>query len=268
MERTNQKTIFMNKLIYVAMLCFLFTGHVQAQSDASAGKPNFFNTNMDYGVQAQFSIGGSSPVGLPREIRKIKSFNPGLQIGLEVNATKWLQDNGKWGIRTGIRFETKGMKTKARVKNYLTEVVKDGSKIRGYYTGVVETNVQNTYLTLPALAVYRLSDSWNLYGGLYFSVLLDNTFDGYVSDGYLRQGTPIGTKITFEDDAQAPYDFSNDVRKFQWGTQIGTEWKMNRNFKLLADVTYGFNNILEKDFESIDFSMHNIYLNIGFGYRF
>ena len=243
------------------------TGGVQAQSGTS-NHPNFFNTDIDYALQAQFSIGGSSPLGLPQTIRKIESFNPGLQVGLEANATKWLGEKKILGVRTGLRFETKGMKTKARVKNYLTEIVKDNAKEKGYYTGKVETNVQNTYLTLPVLAVYKLSNRWNLYGGLYFATLLDNSFDGNVSDGYLRQNTPTGTKITFEEGSQAFYDFSENVRKFQWGTQVGAEWLLNQHFKFLTDLTYGFNNILEKDFNSIDFSMHNIYLNVGFGYTF
>lgn len=256
----------MNRVLYIVAACFLSTLGLQAQEATTSREANFFNKNMDYAVQAQFSVGGSSPLGIPRTIRKIDTFNPGFKFGLEANATKWIDK--KWGVRTGFRFEEKGMKTEATVKNYLTEVVKDGSKVRGYYTGNVETNVSNTYLTLPVLAVYKVSDKWNLYSGLYFSALLDNTFDGNVSDGYLRQNTPTGSKITFEEGSQAPYDFSDNVNKFQWGMQLGAERRMNKNFKLLADVTYGFNNIFEKDFTSIDFSMHNIYLNVGFGYNF
>ncbi len=258
----------MHRLLYIIAIFMIATGYVQAQSGTSSHNTNFFRTAIDYSIQAQFSIGGSSPLGLPQTIRKIESYNPGLQVGLEANATKWLGKSKNWGFRSGIRFETKGMKTEARVKNYLTEIVKDDAKVKGYYTGKVETDVQNTYLSVPVLAVYKLSDRWNLYGGLYFSALLDNTFDGNVSNGYLRQNTPTGTKITFEKGSQASYDFSENVRKFQWGTQIGAEWRMNQHFKLLTDVTYGFNNIMEKDFSSIDFSMHNIYLNVGFGYNF
>jgi hypothetical protein len=33
----------------------------------------------------------------------------------------------------GVRVEGKGMKTKAEVKNYLTEIKQDNSKVRGYY---------------------------------------------------------------------------------------------------------------------------------------
>lgn len=168
----------------------------------------------------------------------------------------------------GLRFEGKGMTTEATVKNYLTEIIQDKSKIRGYYTGRVKTTVKNTYITFPISAVYHLSNKWSVYGGLYLSGLIDKNFDGYVSDGYLRQNTPVGAKITFEEGGSAPYDFSDEVNKFQWGAQLGGEWTMNKHFRLFADLTYGFNGVLNSDFTAISFSMHNIYLNLGFGYQF
>ena len=35
-----------------------------------------------------------------------------------------------------------------------------------------------------------------------------------------------------------------------------------------ADVTWGLNNIFQKDFDTITFNMYPIYLNLGFGYAF
>lgn len=261
----------MKYILSTLILFFAVTNATLAQEHAKQEEQpfyDFFTSNMDYQIRAQFSIGGSSPLGLPREIRKIESYNPTLQLGLEANATKWFSDNRKWGVRVGLRFEGKGMTTEATVKNYLTEIIQDKSKIRGYYTGRVKTTVKNTYITFPISAVYHLSNKWNVYGGLYLSGLIDKNFDGYVSDGYLRQNTPVGAKITFEEGGSAPYDFSDEVNKFQWGTQVGGEWTMNKHFRLFADLTYGFNGVLNSDFTAISFSMHNIYLNLGFGYQF
>ena len=191
-----------------------------------------------------------------------------MQLGVKANVTKWLTDEHKWGVRTGIRIEGKGMKTDARVRDYVTQINYNGAQVKGNFTGDVKTQVRNTYLTVPVLATYNVNSSWNVYGGLYFSAVIDKTFDGYVYDGYLRQTDPTGQKLIFEDGKKADYDFSNDVRKFQWGTQVGAEWKMNEHFFLFGDVTYGFNGVLNKDFDAISFSMHNIYLNLGFGYQF
>lgn len=244
------------------------TSYAQTNDTLANTTTGFFTSNIDYQVRAQFSIGGSTPLGLPREIRKIERYSPTLQLGLEANATKWLTLEKKWGIRLGLKAEGKGMKTEAMVKNYLTEIQQGSSKVRGYYTGKVQTTVENTYITIPVSAVYYLSEEWRFYGGFYFSGILDQRFEGSVSEGYLRQNAPTGTKITFEEGSSATYDFSDEVRQFQWGTQLGGEWKMNRHFRLFAEGTYGFNGLLHKDFNAISFTLHNIYLNMGFGYEF
>jgi hypothetical protein len=179
-----------------------------------------------------------------------------------------VSDNKKWGIRVGIRTEGKGMKTEAVVKNYYTEVIKDNGKLNGYFTGSVETEVKNTYVTMPVSVVYKVSPRWKLYGGLYASILVDKNFSGYVSDGYLRQDTPIGTKVIFENGGKANYNFSNDLRLFQWGGQLGAEWHLNKHFILFPELNYGINGIFKSEFKSISFALHNIYLNLGFGYKF
>lgn len=252
-------------LLLIASL-FVLVGNVDA-SNKGAFK-SFFTENIDYEVNAQFAIGGSIPINFPQEIRSIESFNPGMQLGLGLQATKWLCNDQDWGVRLGARFQAKGMTTEARVKNYFTEVIMDNASINGYYTGLVNTEVKNTYVVVPVSVVKSLSDRWNIYGGLNVAFLIDNGFTGYVSDGYLRQGSPIGEKVVFEGEGRGPYDFSNDIRTFQWGAQIGGEYSLNKDFNIFANLDYDFNNVFKKDFSAITFTMHNLYLNIGFGYKF
>ncbi|WP_413511078.1 porin family protein [Myroides odoratus] len=254
------------KSIYTILLCSLALSTFSQENETQ--KQQFLKDNMTYQLRSQFSIGGASPLGLPREIRKIKNYNPTLQLGMEANATKWFTDEHKWGIRVGIKVEGKGMKTDARVKDYLTEINYNGANVKGNFTGDVKTEIRNTYLTIPILATYNLNEHFNLYGGLYISTAIDRSFDGYVYDGYLRQSNPTGQKLIFEDGKKADYDFSNEVNRFQWGAQFGTEWKVNDHFFLFGDATYGFNSLLDRDFDAISFTMHNIYLNLGFGYQF
>lgn len=260
----------MKKIFLSAIMGFSTLALAQENTQIEKDNQHFFNHNIDYQVKANASIGGSSPIawGLPREIRKIENYTPLPDLGLEINATKWLSDQQKWGIRVGLRSETKGMKTKARVKNYHTEISQEGDKLQGYFTGLVETKVKNTYITIPVSAVYKLSPKWNIYAGLYVSSAVDKTFEGNVSDGYLHQDTPVGNKVLFDNDSFATYDYSNEVRTFQWGAQIGTEWYFAGNFFFFPELNYGFNQIFNSDFKTISYSLHNIYLNVGFGYKF
>ncbi|MEG1563871.1 MAG: porin family protein, partial [Bacteroides sp.] len=155
------------------------------------------------------------------------------------------------------------------VKNYSMEIIgTQGERVSGAWTGGVKTKVRNSYVTIPVLAAYKLSKRWNLKAGPYVSYLLEGEFSGNVYEGYLREGNPTGVKVEFKDDQTASYDFSNNLRKFQWGAQLGSEWKAFKHLNVYADLIWGLNNIFQKDFKTITFSMYPIYLNIGFGYAF
>ena len=69
-------------------------------------------------------------------------------------------------------------------------------------------------------------------------------------------------------DNPATYDFSEDLRKFQWGAQLGAEWKAFSHLNVYADLTWGLNSIFKKDFKTITFDMYPIYGTLGFAYAF
>ena len=253
-------------LIGILVVFGFFAANAQ---DAPSGEKSSLFQNTEFQIRAGFSIGGSAPIPFPIEIRKIERYDPTLALGLEASLTKWLGDNQRWGIRTGLRAEGRGMKTEAEVKDYYTEVISDGGqKVTGNFTGMVQTTVKNSYFTIPVLAVYDITKRWNLYGGLYFSALIEKNFSGYVYDGYLREGGATGSKLIFEGDDKGPYDFSDDLRVFQWGALVGGEWRLQKHLQLFSELTWGFNDLFENDFKTVTFHMYSIYLNIGFGYRF
>lgn len=112
----------------------------------------------EYEIRAGVSIGGTSPLPLPVEIRSIDAYNPTLAFMLEGNAIKWLGKTKKWGVITGVRLETKNMITKATVKNYGMEIIgNDGNRLKGNWTGGVKTKVRNAYITVPVLGAYKIN---------------------------------------------------------------------------------------------------------------
>lgn len=224
---------------------------------------------LEYEIKAGFNIGGTLPIPFPEEIRSIDSYSPSLAISIEGNVTKWLGKEQKWGITAGLKMENKGMRATATVKDYSMEIIGDeGEKVAGHWTGGVRTKVQNSFLTLPVLAAYRLTPRWNVKAGAYISYLMDGDFSGDVYDGYLREGDPTGPKVEFSNGKKAVYDFSDDQRKFRWGLQAGADWKAFKHLKVYADLCWGMNDIFKKEFETITFDMYEVYLNIGFGYAF
>lgn len=255
---------------YILLLAItLVSVHTWAQENRTKTLINAALHGWEYESKAGFNIGGTLPLPFPEEIRNIKSYNPTLSITIEGNMTKWLGEQKRWGVVTGLRLENKGMRTKAEVKNYGMEIIgEDGNRLKGNWTGGVRTKVQNSYLTIPILAAYKLNQRVNLKAGAYFSYLMDGDFSGHVYEGYLRKDDPTGEKVNFNNGAIASYDFSSDLRNFQWGAQLGVDWKAFKHLKVYADLNWGMNDIFNKDFKTITFDMYAVYLNVGFGYAF
>ena len=253
----------------ILLLSVLMATPLFAQEDRSPGMIKSALLGLEYQVKAGVSIGGTAPLPMPVEIRKIEGFNPTMLFAVEGNVTKWFHNSEKWGARVGIRLENKGMTTDARVLNYGMEIIGDGGElVQGRWTGDVRTHVKNTYLTFPISAVYRLNRRFNFTLGPYVSYMFEGDFSGHVSNCYLREGDPTGNKVIFENDKSAAYDFSSDLRRFQWGAQLGCEWRALKHLNVYADLTWGLNGIFKGDFHTITFPLYPIYLTAGFGYVF
>lgn len=252
----------------ITIICLLFTmlGGVFAQKDRTESILRSLSKGLEYSVRAGLLLGGTSPLPLPAEIRSIESYDPTLCVSVEGDVHKRF---GKWGMLLGVRLETKGMETDAKVKNYhMKMVASDQGEMEGNFTGNVKTKVRNTYLTFPLLATYQVSKRWDLKLGPYFSYVTNRDFSGSVYDGYLRDGDPIGQKVEITKDNPATYDFSQDLRRFQWGAQLGADWKAFSHLNVYADLTWGLNSIFNKDFKTITFDMYPIYATLGFAYAF
>lgn len=259
--------------IYNILFCLLILTMiplpVYAQKDRNESLIRSAFYGLEYQIKAGISIGGTAPIPLPVQIRSIDSYNPTLATSIEGEVTKWFTSPKNAGITVGIRLENKAMITKATVKSYNMEILgPTGEKISGVWTGGVKTKVSNTYLTFPVLATYKPAERWRMKAGPYFSYLISGDFSGNVYEGYLREGSPIGPKVSFTDGKTATYDFSDNLRHFQWGAQIGAEWRAFKHLNVYADLTWGLNDIFASDFHTITFTMYPISLNIGFGYAF
>ena len=245
------------KFALLAFLSFLSI-NIFAQESRSERIIKSEKAGWEYRLNTGFNIGGTSPLPLPVEIRSINNYNPEAQFFLEAMATRWFKAK-PWGLSIGLRVENKGMTTDASVKNYGMEIINDGTKVKGNWTGNVETTVNNSYLTLPILLNYSLNDRFIFNFGPYISYKLSGQFSGSVYDGYLREGDPTGEKVEFKDGKMASYDFSNELRTVQYGLQLGESWRAYKHLYVISNLTWGLNDVFKKDFNTISFNMYPIY---------
>ena len=218
-------------------------------------------------IRAGYSIGATTPIPLPETIRSIDGYRltPSFMVGFDA----MLPLRGKWGVALGLHFENKGMEGDVTTKAYHMELVKGDSRIEGLFTGHVKQKVTQWMLTIPLQATLQLGRKVTLKGGPYMSVLLSSDFSGIASDGYLRQGDPTGAKILMgsKEDEWASYDFSDEMRRMQFGIGIGADWQVYRRLGVSADLNLGLTGIFPGDFKTVEQSLYPIYGTIGIFYR-
>ena len=82
-------------IIILAAMLTAGTNLLKAQSSEHKGLLWSSLHGLDYEFKAGVNIGGTSPLPLPKEIRGLDSYSPGLAITLEGNATKWIDARQK-----------------------------------------------------------------------------------------------------------------------------------------------------------------------------
>src|SRR5574344_565666 len=148
----------MKKIIVSIFSILVCSVGAVAQNDRSETLVNAEKNGWEYEVKAGVNIGGASPMPLPVEIRSIQSYSPRLNGSLEGTITRWFGEKKKWGVSSGLRLEVKGMRTGANVKSYSTEIIDVDSKVAGYWTGYVNTKYSSSFLTVPVMAQYLLTE--------------------------------------------------------------------------------------------------------------
>ena len=224
-------------------------------------------------VRAGYVLGGTTPLPLPAEIRKINEFSPRGGISLGIDAYRMF--NKRWGVSLGAHFFWEGFHTSADVKNYYVWLEQEGEVTKGYFTGTNVTNTEMWGVTIPLLATFRLSPRWNISLGPYMSYYFKQTFTGEVYDnndgvGYLREDTPTGTKILMsrEKPTSYPDDFAENMLPLSAGIEVGFDWKALRHMNVFGKLDLGLTNIWSPSFEAISFKMYPIYATIGVAYRY
>jgi hypothetical protein len=248
----------MKRGLFIIVFIGFLGGFLSAQDSLLHKK----NESWEFKINAGYNIGGTSPLPMPVEVRKIEKFSPPAfapHVALEV--IRWFTP--RWGLSAQLTLDYKGFTVKDSVLNLHTEIEMDGDPYTGNFTGHNETKIRNSYLTLPVMATYRISSRWIVQGGFYIAYLYSPSFTGTASDGYIRKGSPVGEKVEVP---EATFDFSDELRNFDVGLQAAAEWEFAKNFAIRGQLAWGLLPIFPSDFTGTSFKMYNIYGTLGVSY--
>lgn len=218
-------------------------------------------------LRAGLIVGGTTPLPLPAEIRSINTYSrEGGGFSLGADAYKYF--NRRWGMAAGLHLFTQGMGTGADVKDYNMAIVMGDDKVEGRFTGTDVTETRMIGFTLPVMATWRAGARWNLNLGPYFSYWFYRDFEGEVYDGYLREGSPVGQKITISRENPATYSFNDDMRRVSWGIELGVDFRVVRHMNVFGILDWGLSDVFHSNFKTVDFPMYPLYATVGVAYYY
>lgn len=264
----------MKHKLYIIAALFSLALSVNAQEDAwEKWGPTKGLKSGGFIARAGYVIGGTTPLPLPAEVRKINAFSP--KGGISVGIDGYRMFTKRWGVSMGAHFFWEGFHTAADVKNYYVWLEQEDEITKGYFTGTNVTNTEMWGVTIPVLATLRMSPRWNFSFGPYLSYYFKQTFTGEVFDnddgiGYLREDKPTGAKILMSRENPTPYpdDFADHMLPMNLGLEIAFDWKAMKHLNVFGLLDWGLTDIWDRDFEAITFRMYPIYATIGVAYRY
>lgn len=260
----------------LAALCAASTVAASASTPSECDKwakwgPRQEDGKLEYKLRLGYTIGGTTPLPLPAEIRAIKGFGPNGGGTVAFDITRMYSK--RWGLNTGLHLFMQGFHTEAEVKGYKMSLEQEGNVMAGYFTGTDVTDMTSWGMTIPVQASLRLSPRWNVSLGPYVTYYFKSEFSGEVYDnsegvGYIRVDDPTGTRVTIDKENPATYDFSDNMRSWGAGLELTFDWKACRHLNVFGMVDWGLTDAVDPNFDAVAFKMYPIYATLGLAYRF
>ena len=88
---------------FIALAVYMQTA-LYAQENQNRTLINAALHGWEYEIRAGVSIGGTSPLPLPVEIRIIDAYNPSFVFLVFVNEIKWFVKTKNWVVIPGVRL--------------------------------------------------------------------------------------------------------------------------------------------------------------------
>ncbi len=239
------------KNIFLILLITVFSFSVFSQER----KFNFYpNLAVDLGGAIPFPLSDipDGAGGTPKPY-------PSLGIGSEYTL------NNQWQFALEVNYHLIAFSATADVISQAF-YFEDGSA--QYYTGYTETDVELRMVEFPFIALYGDKEGRKLLFGAYYSRILEGRFETRGVNGIYSPDKSITDNATLPGpEITIPYNFNEDIDKYDYGVLIGYRYNLNHRLYLWARLNVGFKSIFVSDFTNIDYDMYQVRINLGVSYK-
>lgn len=173
---------------------------------------------------------------------------------------------GSWSVVTEIRASGYGSTFSTPLINQpiidkIPVRIADGStvvyEVETIFNGSSTGTFDNTYVQVPLLLSYRLSDAWNVFAGPYAAWMVATR----------SNARGVGTVGIRPEIVERDMEFGDRMAELDYGLQIGTQTSLSTSIVLDTRVVAGLVSVFDASYKTVDQALHNLYLHIGLGYR-
>lgn len=233
------------RLVLLMALCLPLI--LQAQSNRLRIYPSL---GVDMGGAVPFPLSD-----IPDGAKGTPKINPSLGFGVGFNLSE------KWDLGLELNYHILAFSASADVRSQ--PFYFNNSQSIVYFSGHTETDAELRFIEFPLVAVYSLSPSWSFNPGIYYSRILEGSFETNGSKGVTSDNKSFTDSATLPGPASPSYSFNDFIDKWDAGLLLGFRYNLNHKLFFWSRINIGFKSIFRKDFDNIDYEMYQVRFSAG-----
>jgi len=204
-------------------------------------------------------MGGAIPFPLseiPDGAKGTPKINPSLGLGVAFNLSE------KWDLGFEINYHILAFSASADVRSQ--PFYYNGHTDTMYFSGHTTTDADLRFLEIPLVSVYHINSSWSVTPGIYYSRILEGSFNTIGKEGVISSDKNDTDNATLPGVAPpVNYDFNDFLDKWDAGMILGFRYNLNHKLFFWSRINVGFKSIFRKDFDNIDYEMYQVRFSAG-----
>ena len=203
-------------------------------------------------------MGGAVPFpfsDIPSGSKGTPKLNPNLGLGFQHHLYK------KWSIGVEVNYHILAFSARADVRSQ--PFYFDNHLDTLYFSGNTSTDVELRFLEFPVLAEYAINSRWRLAFGIYYSRILEGSFQTSGTKGVLSDDKSITDTAPLPGVATTSYDFNDYLDVWDAGLLVGFRYGIGQKLYFWSRFQVGFKSIFVPEFQNIDYKMYQVRVNVG-----
>ena len=206
-------------------------------------------------------MGGAVPFPLsdiPDGSKGTPSLSPNVGLGFSYGFME------KWDVRIEVNYRILGFTAWADVRSQPFYFDNQVDVI--YFSGETKTNVELRFVEFPLVFNYQAGKNWGLLFGLYYSRILEGTFETEGDNGVISPNKDVTDNAQLPGIASTSYNFNDKLDKYDAGVFFGYIHKAGSRFGFRGRLFIGLKSIFVEEFDNIDYEMYQVRLDAGVTY--